>query len=64
MPDYVVEFAGCGEACIRTGDTAVEVSFPDDLGCAPTRVRRLDAVKLRGDAWEKNGVLRCTVETK
>lgn len=60
VTSYVVEF-GCDEAVIRTGDTAASVTYPDDLGCLPTRVRPLAEVPLRGDPWDKNGETRVSM---
>jgi hypothetical protein len=60
MIEWVVEFGACGEACIRTGETAAAVTYPDDLGCKPTRARPLAEVRIT-DAWTKNGELRVSV---
>jgi hypothetical protein len=58
---WVVEFAGCGEAVIRTGASIEEVNQPDDLGCPVLRIRPLLQVELRGGVWEKDGELRCEI---
>lgn len=56
---WVVEFDGCQEAVIRTGDRPEEVNEPDNLGCTAVRIRPLTEVLLRGCVWEKDGELRC-----
>jgi hypothetical protein len=56
---WVVEFAGCQEAVIRTGGSLEEVNQPDNLGCPVLRIRPLLEVELRGGLWEKDGELRC-----
>ena len=62
-PAWVVEFAGCEEAMIRTGGSLEEVNHPDSLGCPVLRIRPLLEVKLRDrgmfSVWEKDGELRC-----
>lgn len=57
--NWLVEFAGCPEAVIRTG-TLAEVSVPDDLGCPVVRVRQAERVTVRA-AWVKDGELRVDV---
>jgi hypothetical protein len=59
-PNWVVEF-GCNEAVIRSGPDMASVSDPDDLGCPPVRIRRLEEVKIKPFLWDKNGCLRCEV---
>lgn len=61
VPAWVVEFAGCQEAVIRTGRSLEEVNQPDNLGCPVLRIRPLLEVNLRDGLWEKDGELRCEV---
>jgi hypothetical protein len=59
---WVVEFAGCQEAVIRTGCSPEDVNEPDDLGCPVLRIRPLLEVPLKGGSgnlWMKGGELRC-----
>ena len=58
---WVVEFAGCSECVIRSGESLEDVNEPDDLGCPVARIRLLDEVPLPRywNLWEKNGELRC-----
>jgi hypothetical protein len=56
---WVVEFAGCQEAVIRTGGSPGDVNEPDDLGCPVLCIRPLLEAELRGGVWEKDGELRC-----
>lgn len=56
---WVVEFAGCQEAVIRTGESPEDVNEPDHLGCSVVRIRPLDEVELKDGVWKKDGELRC-----
>ena len=61
---WVVEFAGCQEAVIRTGGSVEDVNQPDDLGCPVLRIRPLLEVDRKPgpmNLWMKGGELRCEV---
>lgn len=64
VPAWVVEFAGCQEAVIRTGESPEDVNEPDDLGCPVLRIRPLLEVELKPgpmNLWMKGGELRCVL---
>ena len=59
LPRWVVEFDDCDEAVIRQGPDAESVNYPDDLGCATTRIRPIEHCEILS-VWIKNEI-RCEI---